>query len=257
MKLGIGFPIMHTKYILSAITSVGYPAIVWVHDNRVQANSVAASWNKIARSLFDLGCDLVMICNDDLLFAPSTIQTLVERTSEEESIVVTACNVKGVLVEGDWRGIYSHQPQEPFTESEHPDFAAFMFTRKTWETVGEFDENFRPAFFEDNCWHARLAKASIRAICISGAPYYHFGSRTQNADPHKPVVEGKQFDSLRLYFERKWGHACVNDVSEMKRAYFDTPFGLPDVELGWWPRSPQDWTKIRQAEAERRQATGS
>jgi GT2 family glycosyltransferase len=49
---------------------------------------------------------------------------------------------------------------------------------KTIEDIGYFDENFVPAFYEDNDYHNRIKLAGGFARRITRAPYYHFGSVT-------------------------------------------------------------------------------
>jgi GT2 family glycosyltransferase len=75
------------------------------------------------------------------------------------------------------------------------------------EAVGWVDEDFHPAYFEDNDLHRRvkLAGGDHAAIATTASVFYHFGSRTQNESGDLPVVPGSMFDNNREYYINKWG----------------------------------------------------
>lgn len=59
-------------------------------------------------------------------------------------------------------------------------------------------------YFEDNDTHLALAKLGYRCISITSAPYYHYGSITQNS-VSGGVCKGYSFERNRAYFLKKWG----------------------------------------------------
>jgi hypothetical protein len=92
-------------------------------------------------------------------------------------------------------------------EAPHPNFSAFMISRDCWRQTGEFDEEFRPAYWEDNDYHYRMKVAGQVAVTFPPALFYHFGSRTQMeaAENGQPLTSGPQFEKLRGYYVAKWG----------------------------------------------------
>jgi len=101
-----------------------------------------------------------------------------------------------------------------------------MINKKCWEEVGEFDEGFKPAYFEDNDYHRRMKLAGMKAIVYPPALFYHFGSRTQNEASDKgAIVSGPMFDNNRKYYHGKWGgdpehetfiHPFNNELNNLK-----------------------------------------
>lgn len=187
---------------------------------------LSASWNwGIEQAIAD-GCTHICVINDDILFSPLTIDALVECMKRNpDAALASAMTLRGqvgdpleVLGITDW--------PHPQTISEHPDFSCFMITPQTYEVIGRFDENFRPAYFEDNDYHYRIKLAGRRAISTNQAPYYHYGSRTQNGGP-APVVPPQQFEANRDYYARKWGGVPEHES-------YSNPYGDATLTLRDW-----------------------
>lgn len=84
-------------------------------------------------------------------------------------------------------------------------FTLFM-AYKLAGSVGYFDEQFSPVYFEDNDLGRRMNIAGIQRIVVKGAAYTHHISSTLNG--MKPEEQRKFHDSFRALRERyiaKWG----------------------------------------------------
>lgn len=164
-------------------------------------SSLSEKWNLgISRAIHE-ECEAFLVCNNDIVFHPLTIDALIARLSVGDVGLVSAHNR---------RGEYNEQtiaqcpiPEAP-TESEGPDFSCFLLARSAYTTVGPFDEGFIPCYFEDNDYHYRLQQAGLRAIGYTGAPYFHYGSRTQNS-VKGGICPPPQFERNRSYFVQKHG----------------------------------------------------
>jgi GT2 family glycosyltransferase len=108
--------------------------------------------------------------------------------------------------------------------SENPHFSCFMVKSDFFKNVGKFDENFMPAYLEDGDMHARLALNNQKCYIYGGARFYHFGSRTIKSDQEEWNKNTITFPKNQEYFLKKWGHPPVNEVDEMRKVYFKTPF---------------------------------
>jgi GT2 family glycosyltransferase len=143
---------------------------------------LAAVWNLSMEEAKKQGCQANLICNNDILFSPWTVDAIVDRfnrsTPDENLAMVTAHNLRDHI---KYESILSLEKPKTPTESEGPDFSCFMLPLKVWEKMGHFDERFIPMYFEDNWTHAVLTLFGLKAIATTAAPYYHFGSKTQNA----------------------------------------------------------------------------
>lgn len=191
------------------------------HYKRNDQNmGVQWSWNYGIHDCFvNQGCDYVLVANNDVLFNPGSIDLLIGRFEKETNRVpdddlshldlsdsnlamVTCMNIAGeCATPGE---VFTKNPSEKsqVEESEHPDFSAFMINRKCWEAVGEFDEGFFPAYYEDNDYHRRIKLAGLKAIVLPTAIYYHFGSQTQTQALNRPLVDSS---NSHKYFISKWG----------------------------------------------------
>jgi len=155
--------------------------------------------------------DLALVLNNDITLHPEAIWRLVERFTKEPAGMVTCMDVRGEMGEKGLApmliGSLVAKEKEGVDEAPHPNFSAFMVSKQCWEEVGEFDELYEPAYFEDNDYHYRMKLAEMPAIVLPTAMFYHYGSRTQNeaAEDKKPIVNGGLFENNRANYSKKWG----------------------------------------------------
>lgn len=176
----------------------------FAHARYETPNSFSKSVNIGIKDGIERGYDHFLVLNNDVLLNNACIRNLLLRIETGDVAMVTAMNIKGETTPQD---IYSFDwANKRFTdESEHPDFSCFMISKAGYEQVGEFDEGFKPAYYEDNDYHYRITLAGMKAICLPTAVYYHFGSGTQNeAKPFK-LVNDQMFLRNRNYYVAKWG----------------------------------------------------
>lgn len=178
-------------------------------DSIVQFNE-----NKGAQFVWNLGInegfrqkfDYTLTLNNDVLLHKASINKLVERFEKGGVGMVTCMNMRGQVKKPEDIYLLKTEDYEKTDESESPDFSAFMSDKKAWETVGEFDTGFYPAYFEDNDYHYRMKLLGIKAINFPQALYYHYGSRTLNEVLEKrPGVPSLLFIKNQQYYTLKWG----------------------------------------------------
>jgi hypothetical protein len=191
--------------------SMWMPIII---DNWNKNYSISQSWNLGIEIAIQHRVDYILIINDDILMSPYTVPGLLQNFQSppvSNLVMVTAQNWRDKIAPND---ILSIDPPSTDNEwNEHPDFSCFMITPKTYERIGSFDENFQPAYFEDNDYHRRIVLSGYKAISTSLAPYYHYGSQTQNKfiDQDMPVVPPIAFQLNHLYYVNKWGGDVGNE----------------------------------------------
>lgn len=160
---------------------------------------VAAAWNLGIAKAFEAGFDPVFVINNDLLFAPDTVDNLLEwygLESERKFEFVSVTNA------GDTSELLdSYTRKDAFISSAN--FIGFVINHRTVKRVGWFDEGFKTAYFEDDDYKARLNKEGIVHISALDAPVAHFGSRT--------IIEGgvtvPEFTENRIRFIDKHGYS--------------------------------------------------
>lgn len=160
---------------------------------------------------FMRGFDIVLVCNNDITLHPEALWRLTERFSKGDVHMVSCMDVRGEMAEKNIApneiGRLIARDKETCDEAPHPNFSAFAVDRECWEVVGEFDELFAPAYFEDNDYHYRMKLAEIEAIVYPLALFYHYGSRTQNEaqEDGRPIMPSPMFENNRASYVRKWG----------------------------------------------------
>lgn len=212
MKIGVVIPIYNQfELAAGALASVQTqhdwePVVV---DNWRNNRGVAAAWNLGIEQCWNNRCDYVLVINDDVVLSKWTIDNQVAALEKQESkesglVLTTAWATTPPDPSSPASMAYYGEPPMEAAWIPGADFACFMINKVCWQVVGRFDENFHPAYFEDNDYHRRILMANFSARIVPQAPYYHYGSQTQKS---ANVVQSEQFEKNKHYYQKKWGGA--------------------------------------------------
>ena len=135
-------------------------------------NGVSASWNKIIERQAKLGYTHVLMLNDDVIIH--------KKAQELEQ----------------W--IYEN-PADFYTGH---GYFSFIIPISTYLSVGKFDENFYPAYYEDNDYTYRLQLAGKSKIDTD--MLLPETLRTSKSGEKDKSLYDKVFE-CRRYYEQKWG----------------------------------------------------
>jgi GT2 family glycosyltransferase len=159
-----------------------------------------------ANYFFEMGFDYVLVLNNDVTIHPKSIVNLIARMEKGDVVMATCMDVRGEMdmdeMKADRIGELSDVFKEKVPDSPHPNFSAFMMGVNGWKEIGEFDEIFEPAYYEDNDYHYRIKLAGKIAITHPPAMFYHYGSRTQMEALGRPLTES---GNQHAQYIRKWG----------------------------------------------------
>jgi GT2 family glycosyltransferase len=192
----------------------------FIYHRNNECWSCARSWNFGINLAFDSAADYVLVLNNDVILHPMAIDRMIERFEDElsnppihsDTIVkelgmVTCLNIKNEI--RDPREIFNLpvKNNNEVAEFEHPDFSGFMINKSCWNKVGEADEEFYPAYYEDNSYHYKMTLSGMKAICLPSALFYHYGSATQNEayGVNNPVVPGPAYERNKAEYAKMWG----------------------------------------------------
>lgn len=156
------------------------------------------------------GCDVMLTCNDDVLPAPGDI----------EKIARAACaNRDQYKVEG--MGI------EMRTGQRGPlDWALAAINPIALETIGYFDENFFPAYYDDTDYALRARRAGLQSLVVPDTQLQHAGSGSlERVDQN---THDDQFERNQAYYIRKWGGEKGHELFEFP--FNNRAFGLRIAE---------------------------
>ena len=83
-------------------------------------------------------------------------------------------------------------------------FSAFALNDKAVETVGWFDENYHPAYCEDNDYAWRADRLGVEYYTVPGNTV-HLGSQTLGGNINYRTANHRTYAGNRAYHNRKWG----------------------------------------------------
>lgn len=235
MKVGLVFAVLNNfKGFAEAVWTAKsqYDLQVYVRPQWYEQVSLAKAWNDGAKQAFDDGCKYVVVCNDDILFSPDTIDAMIAQyyllRESDNVVMVTPNNIKLQLLDPYDIRFYV-RPNEPFTYSEHPNFSCFLITQEFFHLCGTFDENFYPAWYEDNDMHRRATLLGYKLIMTTAAPQVHMGGVSTGMIENNPGSGQSQ-----AYYLEKWGGIPVSHPGNEVKEHFLTPYNDPNV-------SPREW----------------
>jgi GT2 family glycosyltransferase len=165
--------------------------------------------------------DVLFISNDDVTLAPDVLDVMVPALWDDGRYDL----LSGANHDAENNGIM----ENVFTDFSFYGIRPAEFVEK----FGTFDENFYPAYFEDNDMHYRMTLLDGSWGIHEGARIYHEGSVTQFWDGEENrVVSHDAFRANRAYYENKWG----GQPTEEK---YTLPF---DGHMGW---GVNEWLTVR------------
>lgn len=173
------------------VASIDEPIEPIVIKNYIYEYSVAKSWNLGMRRAAAKGYDYAVIANDDTTLDKGKMSMLVDRLNSKT--------------------IFS------FPRKNGSAFAFFAVNIPLMQKLGGFDENFYPAYFEDNDAYYRSQLAGYSSEWVDSVEIFHKGSQTQFGVDGQ-IVSHDRFDQLRDLYVSKWGGIPGNET-------FTRPFG--------------------------------
>lgn len=195
---------------------------------------LAAAWNRGINEAIKDGCDYIIVSNDDVLFAPFSIDNAIQFIdSDRMNIDFLGFTDVSPTYEDPFMITFAEQddtftPDQTIGGAVYRDdlFSCFVIKRDFFDKFGTFDENFDPAWWEDTDMLYRMHLLGGE-IFHSPVPYIHLKHQTTkklNA-PLNSLKSGE-------YYVEKWGSANKNLTEAFKNPYNDANL------------SPKEWRKL-------------
>jgi len=157
---------------------------------------VANGWNHFIKEAARDGFDAVVVANDDIILYPGVLDRFVEQMREHDFVCFSGQNA----------------------------FSFYGMHTRLFEKVGEFDENFWPAYFEDNDYHYRMKLMGLPTAYVEDPSYFHRVSATLTAfDFQRKMMHHHNFRKNTEYFVKKWGGMPHEET-------YTIPFGYQDAD---------------------------
>lgn len=145
---------------------------------------VAGAWNKLCNLIYR-EAGYAVILNDDVVLK-SREEDVVEFMSRGEFNFVLCCG-----------------------------FSSFAISKNTFSSVGDFDEKFYPAYFEDNDYLRRLFVSTTEVV---HSEVLAFDEIERSGSIKKNPALNVLFEENRKYYIEKWGGSPNYET-------YETPFG--------------------------------
>ncbi len=233
-RIFIGIPILNRLDLLArCLAAIDFPAEgVIVNNNAVDAGfraelhnlsssyrfrvldqrrnlGVAASWNLIVRTARQAGHRWYFIGSNDTFLHPGSLAAAVGMSKEPDAAVWCLHIVN-----------------------------FFLINEETIARVGYFDENFYPAYKEDQDYLYRCGLAGVRVVTVPGAGADHVGSATIHSNPvYAARNRDTHFNWNLNHYRAKWGGDAGQET-------FRHPYNDPTRDHRWWP-DPGDSIEAR------------
>jgi hypothetical protein len=226
--------------LVETIHSVPKGARLLVVDNSQHGHCLSSGWNYAIERLLGEGFDAVVVMNDDIVLRADSGENLArallkeqfehpERRPGPEALLVTCRHAN----HGD---MYTDEVNQALLDAAAPrwqpgpDFSCFCVGQRLLEVVGRFDENFSPAYFEDNDMHRRIQLAGFEGYAVT--PYWHYRSVSYRTDPSwRAQLEGGGFDNAKRYYCAKWGAPYAPGINPIGKEAFTVPFNRAEAAV--------------------------
>lgn len=176
----------------------------WHCSNR----GLARSWNEIINASLDDETDVIMLINDDVTFLDGTFDKFIDFARDRN--LEDLCFASGFEKNNN---VFRTQG-----------FACCTIGRNVIETIGYFDENFCPAYYEDVDFMMRVQLANVRFHMDERWIVNHDRGSTLRNDWFLELKMKFQRRRIQRYFDCKWG-------MENGLRTHATPFGRPEFDL--------------------------
>lgn len=172
-----------------------------------QNRGLAKSWNE--GIMMSQPSDVTIVFNDDITFSPGDVDLIANTSAENPHNFIVTC--------AGWNEV--HQARMVLHG-----LACFAIQKIAIDTVGYFDENFWPAYFEDNDFWRRCTLAGLSHINCAETNVIHKGSQSLRNNPRLSHQNHSTFPANEQYYFRKWGGGPREEM-------FETPFDDPSFDL--------------------------
>jgi hypothetical protein len=164
---------------------------------------VSRSWNEGLRASFDDGNAATILINDDLFFYGGGFDEFSDFVLSEGRRVREFGTISAFGLDTGTAGPVG---AGKFYQRPHWQGAACMAVgRNALETVGYFDQNFWPAYFEDADYFRRLELSGIPTLWDERILLEHNRSQTVRADFLLKRLHDERTRRNQQYYIRKWG----------------------------------------------------
>lgn len=163
------------------------------------------------------------LLNNDILFTPNWLENVLACFDKDEQLGIVSTKPQKKMKLNQYNYLDKYQEylaksKEEISYTIEPLFCCAIIKREVFDKIGLLDENFTPAFWEDNDFCFRTMYAGYSLAHANKAFAYHNHGSTSGS------VKSEIFERNREYFFRKhplgkwvWEHKRTNIIKDIKR----------------------------------------
>lgn len=170
---------------------------------------VSTSWNNGILAAQERGADAIIVANDDIEFAPGDVDKLAAHATANRSRYIISCA-------GTHLGFGRRVPSMGYS--------CFAINPVAIEKLGCFDENFFPAYCEDQDYAYRAKLCGLQEENCADTELTHAGSSSISSDRQLLYQNAMTQQKNMLYYRRKWGGFAGAEI-------YQTPFNNPRLSI--------------------------
>jgi GT2 family glycosyltransferase len=238
VRVGLVIPVLNNfDQAIDLVYSAKAPSIdlsIYIQPQYRYQVPLAKAWNRGIKDAVKDACDYIIVSNDDVMFAPQTIEQAVQWMENDTNIDLLGFTNVIDTFSDPFEIVFAEEDQVfiphdiPSANGIYSDdmFSLFMIRSTFFDKFGTFDENFDPAWWEDTDMLYRI-KLLGGNVFQSPIPYVHLmhQSTKKLTIPANSVKSGE-------YYIKKWGSA----KKDLKETYAN-PYN--DANL-----SPKEWRSL-------------
>ncbi len=167
--------------------------------------------------------EFIGLLNNDILFTPNWIEKTLEAFSEDQTLGMVSPRIqKGKSITKDnylkKYPVYLKKFKNKIKYSTEPLFCCVFIKKQVVDTIGFLDENFTPAFYEDNdyCFRAMYKGYSL-AISNQSFVFHNHSTTSRFIDKSIPKRNREYFLKKHPLAKFLWENKRTNLINDIKK----------------------------------------
>lgn len=219
-KLALIVPVFNQFELFTGfVSTINYPVHPYIIPNWKNNIGVAAAWNSGMRNAIKDGYRYALISNDDVLLEKKSVESCLNIINDTGVAIVSP---NFCVPSRDGQDMYFERDLGLIESIHWSCFIVDMY--QLIENCGWFDENFYPAYFEDNDMFYRMHLSGLRHLLDTENGFYH----KQSATCIDVVTQG-DWEKCQQYYIEKWGGPPGEET-------FIRPFNDTENGIDFWKK---------------------
>lgn len=189
-----------------AIVNHGYLKANVDYMEKNDKNILSRAWNKGLKHIFSKGYKEALVTNLDIILDEFNVDRLYEALHKTNADIISATMLTSIVELKTYTKL-NKENKNKWVDMQRNDgsFSCFIITKDAFESIGDFDENFVPAYFEDDDYFIRAKKLKKKLKRCTTAFFFHDIQQSLKSDPKTQKEYYGFMKRNQEYLNRKHG----------------------------------------------------